>query len=440
MWKKVRQLSHEDIVAIYEVLLGRKPESEDAINGYLGLGSAAAVVRSIGQSREYTERNRSSPFYHYHACFDAQETMRRHAVAGLKPRDGCLTNFLGVVIDCKFLPAILEERAGQVEDIPIPANWHADIAEWGAALRAVDLAQQTFTMAELGCGWGCWMNNTGVAARRRGLKTYLIGVEGDEGHISFARESCAMNGFGDNEIMLFHGIAAVASGTALFPRQTTSGLEWGLEPVFHATDKERQRALQTGTHDELPMVSLERIIGDRNRLDLLHVDIQGGDHIHVPAEDVHIDRVRREVRIANYVPGAYRAAAVADRELTGAESRLTRTEEELRVGKRAVEAGEVVVGKHVETEHKQVPVNVKREEVVIERRPVNRETGASDIREDQIRVPLTEEEVVVDKRAVVKEELVIGKRVVEDQKTVDVDVRREEFDIDEANVKNRKQR
>jgi uncharacterized protein (TIGR02271 family) len=170
------------------------------------------------------------------------------------------------------------------------------------------------------------------------------------------------------------------------------------------------------------------------------VDIKGGDHIHVPAEDVHIDRVRREVRIANYVPGAYRAAAVADRELTGAESRLTRTEEELRVGKRAVEAGEVVVGKHVETEHKQVPVNVKREEVVIERRPVNRETEATDIREDEIRVPLTEEEVVVDKRAVVKEELVIGKRVVEDQKAVDVDVRREEFDIDETTVKNRKRR
>jgi uncharacterized protein (TIGR02271 family) len=55
-------------------------------------------------------------------------------------------------------------------------------------------------------------------------------------------------------------------------------------------------------------------------------------------------------------------------------------------------------------------------------------------------VPLTEEEAVVDKRAVVKEELVVGKRVVEDQKTVDADVRREEFDIDETNVKNRNRR
>jgi uncharacterized protein (TIGR02271 family) len=161
----------------------------------------------------------------------------------------------------------------------------------------------------------------------------------------------------------------------------------------------------------------------------------------VPAADVEIDRARREVRIASHAPGAYRSAVAADRPSTAREGeRLTRTEEELRVGKRAVEAGEVVVGKHVETEHKQVPVNLKREEITIERRPLNREAGGTDIRDDEIRVPLTEEEAVVDKRPVVKEELVIGKRVVEDQKTVDADVRREEFDIDETNVKNRNRR
>ena len=55
-------------------------------------------------------------------------------------------------------------------------------------------------------------------------------------------------------------------------------------------------------------------------------------------------------------------------------------------------------------------------------------------------MPLTEEEAVVEKRAIVKEELVIGKRVVEEQKTVDADVRREEFDMDETNVKNRNKR
>ena len=168
----------------------------------------------------------------------------------------------------------------------------------------------------------------------------------------------------------------------------------------------------------------------RMKVAQLDVDIKGGDHISVPADEVQ-----------GYAPGTYQAATAADRVSSRTDERLTRTEEELRVGTRAVEAGEVVVGKHVETERQQVPVNLKREEIVIERRPVNREAGATDIREDQIRVPLMEEEAVVDKRAVVKEELVIGKRVVEEQQTVDAEVRREEFDIDEnARVKDRSRR
>jgi stress response protein YsnF len=95
----------------------------------------------------------------------------------------------------------------------------------------------------------------------------------------------------------------------------------------------------------------------------LDVDIKGGERITVAAEEVQIDRGRREVRIQGYAPGAYQTAMAADRTSSRTDDRLTRTEEELRVGTRAVEAGEVVVGKHVETEHKQVPVNLKREKL-----------------------------------------------------------------------------
>ncbi len=144
----------------------------------------------------------SSPFFHYHASFDAQEIMRRHAAPDVKARPGLVVNFLGVAIDPKFFPHILEPRSGQIEAIPIPANWHADIAEWGAVLRAVDLARHSFTMIELGCGWGCWMNNSGVAARRAGLRVHLIGIEGDEAHLAFAREACEANGFSAEQVTL----------------------------------------------------------------------------------------------------------------------------------------------------------------------------------------------------------------------------------------------
>jgi uncharacterized protein (TIGR02271 family) len=112
--------------------------------------------------------------------------------------------------------------------------------------------------------------------------------------------------------------------------------------------------------------------------------------------------------------------------------KLTRSAEELRVGKRRVDAGEVHVRKHVETERVSQPVTRTREDVHVERRPVSDREGArgAEIREDEVRVPITEEEVVVDKRPVVKEELVITKDRVEETENVEADLRKEKIDVD----------
>lgn len=202
--------------------------------------------------------------------------MQKHAVPDLQPHDRFLTNFLGVLIDPKFFPEILQGKAGQVEPIPIPANWHADIAEWAAALRAVDLSSSTFVVMELGCGWGCWLNNTGAAARRTSRQPHLIGIEGDRGHIGFAREAYVANGFSDSQVTLYHGIAAAKDGVALFPRQMIPGVQWGLEPILNPGLLDRAKA-KVGMYDELPMISLAAASKDHKRIDLLHIDIQGGE-------------------------------------------------------------------------------------------------------------------------------------------------------------------
>jgi uncharacterized protein (TIGR02271 family) len=115
---------------------------------------------------------------------------------------------------------------------------------------------------------------------------------------------------------------------------------------------------------------------------------------------------------------------------TGDEERITLSEEELAIGKREREAGAVEVEKHVETEHVRESVPVMREEVTVERRPVT-DAHATDatFEDDEIRIPLTEEEVVVDKRTVAKEELVVKKHQVEDQKTVEADLRKERAEV-----------
>lgn len=216
-----------------------------------------------------------SPFVHYNTSFDPIGVILSHEFAARTPKPGHAVNYMGVAMNVKFVPFL--EFKEEVEPPPIPSNWHADIAEFGAALRAVDLARDSFVMIELGCGWGCWMNITGVAAKRRNLAVEVIGVEGDEGHIGFAKEALATNGFQPGEYTLYNGVAAANSGFALFPRQTTAGESWGLEPTFNATPEQRAEALRTGRFQEIPMLSLAEVIGERPRIDLLHIDIQGGE-------------------------------------------------------------------------------------------------------------------------------------------------------------------
>ena len=123
------------------------------------------------------------------------------------------------------------------------------------------------------------------------------------------------------------------------------------------------------------------------------------------------------------------------------EARVTRSEEELAIGKRSVQAGEAYLRKTVETEHVRQEVPVMHEEVTVERRPLSADAATDvTISEDEIRVPVMEEEVVAQKRVVPKEEVVIRKRAVSDTEVVEEDVRRERVDVDDSAVRERKSR
>ena len=106
-------------------------------------------------------------------------------------------------------------------------------------------------------------------------------------------------------------------------------------------------------------------------------------------------------------------------------------EEELRATKREVRAGEVEVSKRVVMEKRSLEVPVTHEELDIERRPGDRrpavafDSGTS----ETISVPLMAEEVEVEKRAVVREEVTVKKKPVTEVEHVTETVRREELDV-----------
>ena len=110
---------------------------------------------------------------------------------------------------------------------------------------------------------------------------------------------------------------------------------------------------------------------------------------------------------------------------------LTLAEEQLRVEKRPVEAGRARLRKVVRTERVSQPVELRREQVTVERVPASGEQVPQDaFQEQEIEVPLTREEPVVEKEAHVTGQVRVDKTVETEQRTVGGEVRREDVAVD----------
>jgi uncharacterized protein (TIGR02271 family) len=125
-----------------------------------------------------------------------------------------------------------------------------------------------------------------------------------------------------------------------------------------------------------------------------------------------------------------RAARAGSTAVAGSET-LEAREEEVRVRKRPVQTGEAEVYKEVRTENRSIDVPVQKEELVIERHSLNRQPASGPIGEtERVRIPLGEEQVDVEKRAVATEQVTVGKRLREDEQRIDTTVRKEDIKVD----------
>ena len=111
------------------------------------------------------------------------------------------------------------------------------------------------------------------------------------------------------------------------------------------------------------------------------------------------------------------------------EQELTRSEEELKVGKRGVEAGGVRLKKWIETEPVDIDVELKRETARVTRESIDQPVDA-DLSEETIDVPLRAEEAVTQKQVVAKERVGVEKDVQTETQTVTDDVRKERIEVE----------
>lgn len=120
------------------------------------------------------------------------------------------------------------------------------------------------------------------------------------------------------------------------------------------------------------------------------------------------------------------------------EIKLQLREETLTPVKASQEAGQVQLRKVVHEEQVEIPVTLRREEVIIERVPVDREVSAAeaveitDIEDQVISVPVYEETVELQKHTRVREEVTLEKRAVEEQQTLTGTARSEDVELDQS--------
>ena len=125
------------------------------------------------------------------------------------------------------------------------------------------------------------------------------------------------------------------------------------------------------------------------------------------------------------------------RDLSGptTDDAMTRSEEELRVGTERRETGRVRLRKYVVTENEQRTVPVRREEVRVEREPIDESNVAQalddpEISEEEHEVVLHEERLVVDKEVVPKERVRLSTEEQINEETVSEEVRKERIETD----------
>ena len=277
-------VTREDVLAAYELILQRRPESEAAYRSHMASPDRFALGQELTGSDEFRVRNLVSAVEPGIEQLRLYRGYRAEEVALLERfvrytgpgTPGFTTNFLGARASTDVYVGN-KRFDGIVEGIPAPVgNLLAETAEWIGTLKAVLSARDRWRILELGAGYGPWMVSTALAARQRGIGDIrLYGVEGDAGHVAFLRQHLTDNGLDPADHVVLHGAVGAADGTATWAEVGNSAEVYGGRPLggdgvdYHGQAQARLVSL--------PMFGIAGLLARELEWDLVHIDIQGGE-------------------------------------------------------------------------------------------------------------------------------------------------------------------
>lgn len=257
----------EGIRCGYSLLLGREASEEEVAGLRRPEDSIAQLRLRLVTLREFEKGGGDALPLHNFAIVNAFAPFKPH-----EPKDGSFRDFVGTSTSVRYLPNNIKYLSGHVFS-SIAHSFHGT-AEWVGTLRSVLDAGDSFTVIELGAGWAPWLASAGAAARMRGIDDLrLIGVEASTEHFGYMVEHLKVNGFAPDICDLHHAAAAPEDGWADFPKLHVANEDFGASAVFE--ESERTAAATRGDLERVKAISLASLLAGHERVDLIHIDIQG---------------------------------------------------------------------------------------------------------------------------------------------------------------------
>jgi FkbM family methyltransferase len=185
-------------------------------------------------------------------------------------------NWLGTLTDTRYTRNTRVFAETTVTP-PVPKPSDEEYFEWIILLQSVLEARNSYTMVELGAGYGRWLVNAWSALRSIGkadISLTLIGVEAEPTHFAWMRQHFITNMLDPERHRLINAAVAASDGVVHFA--TGHPAEWYGQAIVPSASA-RMSQWSNMSVREVPAVSLETVLDGICVVDLVDMDIQGAE-------------------------------------------------------------------------------------------------------------------------------------------------------------------
>ncbi|HLG90522.1 MAG TPA: FkbM family methyltransferase [Alphaproteobacteria bacterium] len=156
----------------------------------------------------------------------------------------------------------------------LPPSHDEEYFEWIDLLESIAAAKKSFTMVELGAGFGRWIVAAASVIRLyRDIPFHLVGVEAEDRHFEMMRQHFLDNGLDPDEHRLVKAAISEKDGEVHFMRGHSEEW-WGQHIVEQGT---KYRGYPDAEVVAVPCMSIASVLEGLDLVDLIDMDIQGAE-------------------------------------------------------------------------------------------------------------------------------------------------------------------